>query len=226
MREAAVRTLVFSSSATVYGMTNRVPFTEDAPTSATNPYGHTKLFIEQILRDLCLADSSWQVTLLRYFNPAGAHPSGRIGEDPRGIPNNLMPYVSQVAVGRLNELRVFGNDYPTRDGTGVRDYIHVMDLAEGHVRALEAAVQQKGTAIYNLGTGRGYSVLELIRAFEKVNGIKIPYTIVGHRPGDIAASYADVHKAEKQLGWKAFRTLEDMARDAWNWQKNNPEGYA
>lgn len=226
MREAGVRTIIFSSSATVYGMTEKVPFREDAPTSATNPYGRSKLFIEHILLDLCVADPSWRVTLLRYFNPVGAHPSGEIGEDPRGIPNNLMPFVCQVAVGRLKELQVFGNDYPTPDGTGVRDYIHVLDLAEGHVKALEAAETQQGAAIYNLGTGRGHSVLELIRAFEKANGIKIPYSISGRRPGDIAASYADVQKAEKCLNWKTQRTLEDMVRDAWNWQKKNPEGYA
>lgn len=226
MREAGVRTLIFSSSATVYGLGEKVPFCEEAPTSATNPYGRSKLFIEHILLDLCKADPSWRVTLLRYFNPVGAHPSGEIGEDPRGIPNNLMPFVSLVAVGRLKELRVFGNDYPTPDGTGIRDYIHVLDLAEGHVKALEAAEAQQGAVLYNLGTGRGHSVLELIRTFEKVNGIKIPYSIVGRRSGDIAASYADVQKAEKYLNWKAQRTLEDMVRDAWNWQKKNPEGYA
>lgn len=226
MRESRVRTLVFSSSATVYGMDNSVPFREDAPTSATNPYGRTKLFIEHIFTDLNAAEPAWRVTLLRYFNPVGAHPGGTIGEDPSGIPNNLMPYVTQVAVGRLKTLRVFGDDYPTPDGTGVRDYIHVMDLAEGHVRALEAAGTQTGTAVFNLGTGQGYSVLDVIKTFERINGVRIPYTIAPRRPGDIAASYADVRKAAEVLGWKAKRNLEDMVRDAWNWQKKNPGGYA
>lgn len=226
MREHKVRALVFSSSATVYGMDNKVPFREDAPTSATNPYGRTKLFIEHIFSDLSVANPSWRVILLRYFNPVGAHPSGEIGEDPNGIPNNLMPFVTQVAVGRLKELRVFGDDYDTPDGTGVRDYIHVMDLAEGHVKALEAAKSGKGRDIINLGTGCGYSVLDVVKTFEKVNGVSIPYRITARRPGDIAASYADVKKAEKVLKWKAWRSLEDMVRDAWNWQKKNPEGYA
>lgn len=207
-------------------MSPDVPFKETMPTSATNPYGRTKLFIEEILRDLKTADPSWSVTLLRYFNPVGAHPSGLIGEDPNGIPNNLMPYVSQVAVGRLEKVKVLGNDYPTHDGTGVRDYIHVMDLAEGHVKALEGPFYEQDPAVYNLGTGKGMSVLDVIGTFEKVNDVPIPYTITNRRPGDVAVSYADPSLAEKELHWKAKLDLKDMVRDAWNWQKKNPKGYA
>lgn len=226
MAEAGVKNIVFSSSATVYGLNEDVPFVEDYPTSATNPYGKTKLFIEEILSDLKVADPSWNITLLRYFNPVGAHPSGLIGEDPNGIPNNLMPFISQVAVGRLKELKVFGDDYPTHDGTGVRDYIHVMDLADGHVKALNGPFQKERPAIYNLGTGKGSSVLDVVKAFEKENKIKIPYTLVERRPGDIASSYADASKARKILKWEARHTLGDMVRDSWNWQSKNPEGYA
>ncbi len=226
MAKAGVKNIVFSSSATVYGLSDDVPFAEDAPTSATNPYGRTKLFIENILSDLKIADKDWSITLLRYFNPVGAHKSGLIGEDPNGIPNNLMPYISQVAVGRLEKLQVLGDDYPTTDGTGVRDYIHVMDLAEGHVKALQGPKVEDGPAIYNLGTGKGNSVLEIVKAFENENGIEIPYQIVARREGDVASSYADPSKAEKHLKWKAKLNLQDMVRDAWNWQKKNPEGYA
>ncbi|MEA3392850.1 MAG: UDP-glucose 4-epimerase GalE [Candidatus Marinimicrobia bacterium] len=226
MAKAGVKNIVFSSSATVYGLSDDVPFVEDAPTSATNPYGRTKLFIENILSDLKIADKNWSITLLRYFNPVGAHKSGLIGEDPNGIPNNLMPYISQVAVGRLEKLQVLGDDYPTTDGTGVRDYIHVMDLAEGHVKALQGPKVEDGPAIYNLGTGKGNSVLEVVKAFENENGIEIPYQIVARRTGDVASSYADPSKAEKHLKWKAKLNLQDMVRDAWNWQKKNPEGYA
>ena len=226
MAKADVKNMVFSSSATVYGLSDDVPFKETMPTSATNPYGRTKLFIEKILTDIKIADASWNVTLLRYFNPVGAHKSGMIGEDPNGIPNNLMPYISQVAVGRLKQLQVLGNDYSTPDGTGVRDYIHVMDLAEGHVAALQGPKLADSPAIYNLGTGQGNSVLEVVRAFEEENGIHIDYKIVERRAGDVASSYADVTKAEKELGWKAKLNLKDMVRDTWNWQKKNPEGYA
>lgn len=226
MQNAGVRNMIFSSSATVYGLSDKVPFDETMPTSATNPYGRTKLYIEQILTDIKTADPKWSVTLLRYFNPVGAHKSGLIGEDPNGIPNNLMPFISQVAIGKLKKLKVMGNDYPTPDGTGVRDYIHVMDLAEGHVKALRGPSRKDGPAIYNLGTGRGNSVLEVIAAFEIENGVKIPYEIVDRRPGDVASSYADPSKAQKILKWKAELTLNDMVRDAWNWQKNNPDGYA
>ncbi len=226
MAKAGVKNIVFSSSATVYGLSDDVPFAEDAPTSATNPYGRTKLFIENILSDLKIADKDWSITLLRYFNPVGAHKSGLIGEDPNGIPNNLMPYISQVAVGRLEKLQVLGDDYPTTDGTGVRDYIHVMDLAEGHVKALQGPKIENGPAIYNLGTGKGNSVLEVVKAFENENGIEIPYQIIARRAGDVASSYADPSKAEKHLKWKAKLNLQDMVRDAWNWQKKNPEGYA
>jgi len=226
MAKAGVKNIVFSSSATVYGLSDKVPFTEDMPTSATNPYGQSKLFIEQILRDLKESDKEWSVTLLRYFNPVGAHQSGQIGEDPNGIPNNLMPYISQVAVGQLKQLQVLGNDYPTSDGTGVRDYIHVMDLAEGHVKALQGPKEKDVPAVYNLGTGKGNSVLEVIKTFEEVNGISIPYRIVDRRAGDVASSYADVSKAEKHLKWKTQFNLQDMVRDAWNWQKKNPTGYA
>ncbi|QSB49343.1 UDP-glucose 4-epimerase GalE [Parageobacillus toebii] len=225
MQAYGVKKIVFSSSATVYGTPERVPISEDFPLQATNPYGRTKLMIEEILRDLYVSDNEWSIALLRYFNPIGAHPSGRIGEDPNGIPNNLMPYITQVAVGKLPELRVFGNDYPTVDGTGVRDYIHVVDLAIGHVKALEKVMNTTGVEAYNLGTGRGYSVLELVSAFEKVTGIKIPYKIVDRRPGDVAICYADPTKAKEELGWVATRGIEEMCRDAWRWQSNNPNGY-
>ncbi|KDE46007.1 UDP-glucose 4-epimerase GalE [Geobacillus sp. CAMR5420] len=225
MQKYGVKKMVFSSSAAVYGTPERVPISEDFPLQATNPYGRTKLMIEEILRDLYVSDNDWSIALLRYFNPIGAHPSGRIGEDPNGIPNNLMPYITQVAVGKLKELRVFGNDYPTIDGTGVRDYIHVVDLAIGHVKALEKVMNKTGVEAYNLGTGRGYSVLELVSAFEKVTGIKIPYKIVARRPGDVAICYADPTKAKEELGWVATRGIEEMCRDAWRWQSNNPNGY-
>ena len=221
-----VRNMVFSSSATVYGDPHTVPITEDFPLSATNPYGRTKLMIEEILKDLHTADSRWNITLLRYFNPVGAHVSGQIGEDPRGIPNNLMPYISQVHVGKLKELSVFGNDYPTDDGTGVRDYIHVVDLALGHVKALEKmASGDSGLTVYNLGTGKGYSVLDMVRAYERASGSKIPYRITARRPGDIAACYADPGKARRELGWIATRDVDTMCLDALRWQTENPEGY-
>jgi UDP-glucose 4-epimerase len=225
MQEYGVKKMVFSSSATVYGAPERVPISEDFPLTATNPYGRTKLMIEEILRDLYISDNSWSIALLRYFNPIGAHPSGRIGEDPNGIPNNLMPYITQVAVGKLKELKVFGNDYPTVDGTGVRDYIHVVDLVVGHLKALEKVMKTAGVDAYNLGTGRGYSVLEIVSAFEKVTGVKIPYKIVERRPGDVAICYADPTKAKEELDWVAERGIEDMCRDAWRWQSNNPNGY-
>jgi len=225
MAKYNVKNIVFSSSATVYGEPHTAPITEDFPTSATNPYGRTKLFIEEILKDLYVSDNYWNIVLLRYFNPVGAHHSGRIGEDPKGIPNNLMPFISQVAVGKLKELSVFGNDYPTNDGTGVRDYIHVVDLALGHVRALQKLIRKSGVHIYNLGTGRGYSVLEMISAFEKVSGRKIPYRIIDRRPGDIAECYADPSKAEKDLGWRTERGIEDMCADTWRWQSQNPKGF-
>lgn len=225
MSKNAVKTIVFSSSATVYGEPEKVPITEDFPTHAYNPYGRTKLVIEEILKDLYVSDNDWNVILLRYFNPVGAHESGRIGEDPRGIPNNLMPFISQVAVGKRRALQVFGDDYPTRDGTGVRDYIHVVDLAAGHVRALEKLTERQGVHIYNLGTGKGYSVLEMIAAFEKASGQKIPYTIVGRRPGDIAECYADAGKALRELGWQTERDIDAMCRDTWRWQSQNPQGY-
>ncbi len=227
MRRHSCRTLVYSSSCTVYGEPRQVPITEDQPTSAAeSPYGWTKLMTEQIMRDLYVSDPQWKFALLRYFNPVGAHQSGEIGEDPRGIPNNLMPYITQVAIGRLKQLRVFGNDYPTPDGTGIRDYIHVVDLAAAHVCAVEKLVAGKGVATYNLGTGRGSSVLEVIAAFERATGVKIPYEIVGRRPGDIVAAYADPSKAQKELGWVARFNLDDMCRDGWRWQQQNPEGYA
>jgi len=221
----AVKRLVFSSSATVYGEPAAVPITEDFPVRVTNPYGRTKLFIEEILRDVCQADPSWHVALLRYFNPVGAHPSGQIGEDPRGIPNNLMPFVAQVAVGQRPELRVFGGDYPTRDGTGVRDYIHVVDLARGHLASLAALEASPGVATYNLGTGRGQTVLEVVAAFERASGRKVPYRVVARRPGDVAECYASVDKARRELGWEARRTLDDMCADVWRWQSQNPRGY-
>ncbi len=225
MQKYGVKKIVFSSSATVYGMKNKSPLTEDMPLSTTNPYGSTKLMIEQILRDVYVSDNSWSIALLRYFNPIGAHESGRIGEDPNGIPNNLMPYITQVAVGKREKLSIFGNDYDTHDGTGVRDYIHVVDLAKGHLKALEKVMKTEGVEAYNLGTGVGYSVLDVVKNFEKATGQHIPYVIVGRRPGDVAECYADPSKAERELGWKAEKTLEDMCRDSWNWQKNNPAGY-
>jgi len=225
MAEHSVKNIVFSSSATVYGDPATVPIREDFPLGPTNPYGRTKLMIEEILKDLFVSDPSWNVALLRYFNPMGAHESGRIGEDPDGIPNNLVPFISQVAVGRLQELKVFGNDYPTPDGTGLRDYIHVVDLAQGHLYALERLSAGSGVIIYNLGTGCGYSVLEVVGAFEKACGKKIPYKIVGRRDGDIAVCYADPSKANTELGWAAKRGIEEMCRDTWRWQLNNPRGY-
>lgn len=227
MKKYGCHQFVFSSSATVYGTPEQVPLTEDMPTgrSCTNPYGWTKVFIEQILKDAAHADPELSVVLLRYFNPIGAHESGKIGENPNGIPNNLMPYISQVAVGRLKKLRVFGNDYPTPDGTGVRDYIHVVDLAKGHVSALSYAGKNRGVEVFNLGTGIGYSVLDIVKTFERVNQIEIPYEITERRAGDIAECYADASKAEKILGWKAEKSLEDMCRDTYRWQKQNPNGY-
>ncbi|MFZ2861747.1 MAG: UDP-glucose 4-epimerase GalE, partial [Trichococcus flocculiformis] len=225
MRSHGVKKIVFSSSATVYGMNNVSPLTEDMPTSATNPYGYTKVMIEQILQDVAVSDSEWSIALLRYFNPIGAHESGLIGEDPTGIPNNLMPYITQVAVGKLPRLSVFGDDYDTPDGTGVRDYIHVVDLALGHIKALDKIKETEGVGIYNLGTGTGYSVLDLVHNFQDANGVEIPYVIVDRRPGDVATCYADATKAKEELGWTAQKTLADMCRDSWNWQKNNPNGY-
>ena len=221
MKEFGVKKIVFSSSATVYGLSKTMPLVETMPLGAINPYGRTKLFIEYILRDIYNADNDWCVALLRYFNPIGAHESGLIGEDPKGIPNNLMPYISQVAVGRLEKLRVFGNDYNTPDGTGVRDYIHVVD----HVKAVDWVLENKGCEAINLGTGNGCSVLQLREAFEKASGIKIPYEIVGRRPGDPDEVYANADKAKKLLGWEATKTIDDMCRDTWRWQKNNPNGY-
>lgn len=226
MRAHGVKTIVFSSSATVYGSENKVPFNEEMKAGGTtNPYGTTKYFIEIILKDLCASDPEWSVCLLRYFNPIGAHESGKIGEAPNGIPNNLMPYIAQVAVGKREKLSVFGDDYETPDGTGVRDYIHVVDLAKGHLAAIDRALKVKGCEIFNLGTGNGVSVLELVKAFEKANGIRIPYVIAPRRDGDIAFSYADVSKANTVLGWKAEKNAEDACRDTWRWQKNNPNGY-
>jgi UDP-glucose 4-epimerase len=225
MRKAGVFKLVFSSSATVYGDPASVPIRENFPLSATNPYGRTKLMIEEILRDLSASDERWGIVLLRYFNPVGAHTSGRIGEDPKGIPNNLLPYITQVAVGRLQELSVFGDDYPTKDGTGVRDYIHVVDLALGHLRALERITDNCGVFTYNLGTGNGYSVLEMVKAFEKACGHEIAYRVAPRRPGDIAECYADPTLANDELNWQAQRGLDEMMSDSWNWQKNNPQGY-
>ena len=235
MAEAGVRELVFSSSATVYGDPHSVPITEDFPLSATNPYGRSKLMIEEILRDLSVSDgllkneNPWKIALLRYFNPVGAHFSGLIGEDPNGIPNNLMPYISQVAVGKLDQLSVFGNDYATPDGTGVRDYIHVVDLAKGHLKALEAlqgdCFAGGACTAYNLGTGNGYSVLEMINTFSEVTGKTVDYKIVSRRPGDIAQCYANPEHAEQKLAWKAEKNLKDMVLDAWRWQENNPQGF-
>lgn len=225
MKKFGVKNLVFSSSATVYGMPESVPISEGFPLDATNPYGRTKLMIEGILRDLYESDKTWSIALLRYFNPIGAHSSGLIGEDPSGLPNNLMPYITQVAVGKLKELQVFGNDYPTVDGTGVRDYIHVVDLAIGHLKALKKVMASIGIEAYNLGTGIGYSVLEIVSAFEKSSGMKVPFQIVERRPGDIAVCYADPSKAKRELGWVAKRGIEEMCLDSWRWQLNNPNGY-
>ncbi len=225
MLKYGVKKLVFSSSATVYGDPHTVPITEDFPVSPTNPYGRSKLMVEEICRDLCAADESWRIALLRYFNPVGAHQSGRIGEDPNDIPNNLFPFISQVAVGRRPELSVFGNDYETDDGTGVRDYIHVLDLAIGHLKALDALNEYSGTHTYNLGTGRGYSVLEIVKAFEQASEKHVRYKIAPRRPGDIATCYADPSKAARELNWSAKIELKQMCKDAWRWQSNNPKGY-
>jgi len=225
MKEYGVRNLVFSSSATVYGDPASLPITETFPTSATNPYGQSKLMVEHILADLAAAEPNWNIARLRYFNPVGAHKSGRIGEDPNDIPNNLMPFIAQVAVGKRDKLSVFGNDYPTVDGTGVRDYIHVVDLAIGHLKALDKLATNPGLVTYNLGTGQGYSVLEMVKAFEKACNKAIPFEFAPRRPGDIAACYADPAHAAKELDWKAERNLQDMADSSWNWQSNNPNGY-
>jgi len=225
MEEFNCKNLIFSSSATVYGNPDKLPITEDFPLSVTNPYGRTKLIIEDILRDVFKAKYNWNIVLLRYFNPVGAHPSGLIGEDPNGIPNNLLPFISQVAAGKLDKLSIFGDDYNTPDGTGIRDYIHVVDLAKGHVAALQKLKIGSGLSIYNLGTGRGYSVLEMVNAFSKVNKVKIDYQIVGRREGDVAACYADPAKANSELNWKAEYGLKDICKDAWNWQSKNPSGY-
>ena len=219
------KNIIFSSSATVYGPQNQPPYTEEMPTSATNPYGWTKVMQEQILRDAAVADPEFRVALLRYFNPIGAHESGLIGENPNGIPNNLLPYICKVAIGKLEKLHVFGDDYPTKDGTGVRDYIHVVDLAQGHVKACEYLMSHTGCEAINLGTGVGYSVLDLVKTFEKVNNIHIPYQIVARRPGDVARCYADPTRAKELLAWEAHKTLEDMCRDSWRWQSRNPNGY-
>lgn len=225
MNAASVKTLVFSSSATVYGDPASVPIREDAPLHATNPYGRTKLVIEEMLRDLHVAEPCWRIALLRYFNPVGAHESGLIGEDPNGIPNNLMPFISQVAVGKREALSVFGDDYPTPDGTGVRDYIHVVDLAQGHLAALSALQKDSGLLTVNLGTGRGCSVLEMVRAFSAACGRAVPYRIAPRRPGDVAACYADPSFARKALGWTAVRDVAEMCADTWRWQSQNPDGY-
>lgn len=225
MRARNVKQFVFSSSATVYGVPERSPIDESFPLSATNPYGQSKLIAEQILRDLEVSDPSWRIATLRYFNPVGAHASGLIGEDPAGIPNNLMPYVAQVAVGKLEKLRVFGSDYPTPDGTGVRDYIHVVDLAKGHIAALDALVKRDASFVVNLGTGQGYSVLEVVRAFEKASGRPVPYEIVARRPGDVAECYANPQAAADIIGWRATLGLDDMCADHWRWQEANPRGF-
>ena len=226
MREFDCKTLVFSSSATVYGDPHTVPIKEDFPLSVTNPYGRSKLMIEEFLRDVFVADKNWRIALLRYFNPVGAHKSGLIGEDPNDIPNNLIPYISQVAVGKLEKLSVFGGDYDTPDGTGVRDYIHVVDLAKGHVKALQALENKPQVLTVNLGTGNGYSVLDMVKAFEKASGKDVPYQIVDRRPGDIATCYADPTYAKEKLGWSAEYELEEMCKDTWRWQSNNPDGYS
>ena len=225
MSEFKVKKIVFSSSATVYGIHNQSPLIETMPTSATNPYGYTKVMLEQILKDVHVADSEWSIALLRYFNPIGAHESGLIGENPSGIPNNLMPFIAQVAVGKRPELSVFGDDYDTVDGTGVRDYIHVVDLAIGHIKALEKVSEKKDVYIYNLGSGEGTSVLQLVNTFERVNRVPIPYKIVPRRSGDVATCYANADKAYKELNWKTTKSVEDMCRDTWNWQSKNPNGY-
>ena len=224
MREAEVKKIVFSSSATVYGMYNKAPYVEDMPTSATNPYGYTKVMIEQILKDVYVSDNEWSVSLLRYFNPIGAHKSGLIGEDPNGIPNNLLPYIAQVAVGKLKRLGVFGNDYDTPDGTGVRDYIHVVDLATGHLAALKYVLSNTGVEAVNLGTGKGSSVMEVLKSFEKACGKEIPYEVMPRRAGDIATCYANTEKAKRLFGWEAKYTLDEMTADGWNFTKNNPNG--
>ncbi len=225
MRKHGVKNLVFSSSATVYGEPKQVPIKEHFPTSAQNPYGQTKLMSEYILKDIHTSDDAWNIALLRYFNPIGAHHSGLIGEDPNGIPNNLLPYIAQVAVGKLNELSIFGNDYGTPDGTGVRDYIHVVDLAKGHLKALEKLKEHPGVVTYNLGTGKGTSVLQMVDAFKQASGVEIPYTIVDRRPGDAAECYADPTLAEQELSWKAEFNIQKMCEDTWRWQSNNPNGY-
>lgn len=226
MRKAGCKNIIFSSSATVYGDPAQIPITEECPKgTCTNPYGWSKSMLEQILSDMQKADPQWNVILLRYFNPIGAHKSGLIGENPNGIPNNLMPYITQVAVGKLKELGVFGNDYDTPDGTGVRDYIHVVDLAVGHVKALNKIKENVGLGIYNLGTGTGYSVLDIVKNFEEATGVKIPYVIKDRRPGDIATCYSDAAKAKRELGWEAQYGIREMCADSWNWQKNNPKGY-
>ncbi len=226
MDKYGVKDIVFSSSATVYGDPASLPITEDFPLSATNPYGRSKLIIEEMLGDVFVSDDQWNIALLRYFNPVGAHVSGLIGEDPNGIPNNLMPYISQVAVGKLEKLSVFGGDYDTPDGTGVRDYIHVVDLARGHIKALEKLVQKPGLVTWNLGTGQGYSVIEMAEAFAKASGQNVPYEIVGRRAGDVAACYADPAKALHEIGWKAEKGLQEMCEDTWRWQSSNPDGFA
>ena len=225
MKKYNVSKFVFSSSATVYGDPHTCPIFEDFPLSVTNPYGRTKLMVEDMLRDICKADSTLDVAILRYFNPVGAHKSGRIGEEPNGIPNNLMPYITKVAIGQLEVLSVFGDDYDTPDGTGVRDYIHVVDLAKGHVKALEKLAQNPGLVTYNLGTGNGYSVLDLVKAFSKASGREVPYKIVDRRPGDVAKCYADPTKAQEELGWKASFGIDEMCEDSWRWQSQNPKGY-
>ena len=225
MNKYGVKNIVFSSSATVYGNPHTVPITEEFPLSVTNPYGRTKLMIEEILRDIYIADNTWNIAILRYFNPIGAHSSSRIGEDPKDIPNNLVPYITQVAIGKRDKLSVYGNDYSTADGTGVRDYIHVVDLVLGHLKALEKLKSNPGVVTYNLGTGRGYTVLEVVKTFSKILNRELPYEIVARRPGDVAACYADPSKAKTELGWCAEKGLEEMCKDSWNWQSGNPNGY-
>lgn len=225
MQEYGVKRIVFSSSATVYGISEQVPISEVAPLGATNAYGRTKLMIEEIMQDMYVSDPIWSIAILRYFNPIGAHSSGRLGEDPNGIPNNLMPYITQVAAGGLKELKIYGNDYPTLDGTGVRDYIHVVDLAHGHLKALEKVMSTTGVEAYNLGTGQGYSVVEMVAAFERVTGRRIPYKMTDRRPGDIGICYSNPTKAERDLGWIAEKGIDEMCLDAWRWQSNNPHGY-
>ena len=229
MGEHNVKNIIFSSSATVYGDPASVPITESFPTSTTNPYGYSKLVVENIIKDLCVAEPDWNATMLRYFNPVGAHKSGMIGEDPNGIPNNLLPYITQVAIGKLKELSVFGDDYPTKDGTGVRDYIHVVDLAKGHIYALNDLLsknsENQNYQVFNLGTGNGYSVLEVVKAFEQASGMTIPYNISPRRPGDVAECYADTTLAREQLQWQSRYELKDMMEDSWRWQSSNPNGY-